>query len=296
MRKIIAALLATAALMAPASAQRRERAEGGVQAAPEQTEASEARAQRQLAREGMRQALGGGDRQERREARQERREDRPELRQERREDRQEVRQERRENRPEFRQERREDRQEFRQERREDRQGFRQERREDRQDLQQGEVTRREFRRDRAEDVRDFRRDRFEDRRDFRRDRFEDRRDYRGDRNNWSGWNNNRGGNWNREWRRDPRYNWQDWRQRNRGSYRFPQYYAPRGWSYGYRRFSLGVILSAPLFSQNYWINDPWDYRLPPADGPYRWVRYYNDVVLVDVRDGRVVDVIHDFFW
>lgn len=292
MRKIIVALLATATLVAPANAQRQERAEGGFRAAPERTEAQE---QRQLARQGMRQAFGGGDRQERREARQERRESRPEFRQDRREDRQE-----------FRQERRDDRQEFRRERRQDFQGFRQERREDRQDLRQGEVSRREFRRDRAEDVRDFRRDRAgdirdfrrdrsEDRRDFRRDRFDDRREFRGDRNGWNGWNNNRG-NWSREWRRDPRYNWQDWRQRNRGSFRFPQYYAPRGWSYGYRRFSLGVILGAPLFAQNYWINDPWEYRLPPAYGPYRWIRYYDDVMLVDVRNGRVIDVIYDFFW
>jgi hypothetical protein len=28
----------------------------------------------------------------------------------------------------------------------------------------------------------------------------------------------------------------------------------------------------------------------------RWVRYYDDVLLVDVYTGEVVDVIHDFFW
>ncbi|NNM76773.1 ATP-dependent RNA helicase [Sphingomonas sp. ID1715] len=286
MRKIMVALLAAASLTAPAAAQRQRFEDGGVRAAPERTE--QPQQQRQLAREGMRQAFGGGDRQERREARQE-----------------------------FRQERQGDRQGFRQERREDRQQFRQERQEDRQQFQRGEVSREQFRRDRAQDVRDYRRDRAGDIREFRRDRAEDRRDFR--RDNWNGrrdwqrdrardgrfgydgnrwgWNgNDRGGNWSRDWRRDPRYNWQDWRQRNRGSYRFPRYYAPRGWDYGYRRFSLGVILSAPLFSQNYWISDPWEYRLPPAYGPYRWVRYYDDVLLVDVRDGRVVDVIYDFFW
>ena len=31
-------------------------------------------------------------------------------------------------------------------------------------------------------------------------------------------------------------------------------------------------------------------------GPYRWVRYYDDVLLVDIYSGEVVDVIHDFFW
>ncbi|WP_342449817.1 RcnB family protein [Sphingomonas jejuensis] len=36
--------------------------------------------------------------------------------------------------------------------------------------------------------------------------------------------------------------------------------------------------------------------MPPAYGSYRWVRYYDDALLVDVRSGYVVDVIYDFFW
>ena len=31
-------------------------------------------------------------------------------------------------------------------------------------------------------------------------------------------------------------------------------------------------------------------------GPYRWVRYYDDAVLVDIYSGEVVDVINNFFW
>ena len=38
------------------------------------------------------------------------------------------------------------------------------------------------------------------------------------------------------------------------------------------------------------------YRLPPAWGPYRWVRYWDDALLVDTRTGMVVDVIYSFFW
>ena len=267
MRKTIAALLAAATLASPALAQR-DPGGGGMQAAPERAAPSQ-----QTVRAGARYALGG-DRQDRREARQERRQDRAE---------------------------------FRQERRGDRQEFRRERFQDRQAVRNSEVTRQEFRRDRAQDARDFRRDRVEDRRDFRRDRAEDRRDWQRDRNgdrnwqrdrNWSGhndrWQDHRA--WDRNWRRDPRYNWQDWRHRNRGSWNFPRYYAPRGWDYGYRRFSFGAYLSAPLFAQNYWIDDPFQYQLPPAYGPYRWVRYYDDVLLIDVRNGLVVDVIYDFFW
>ena len=43
-------------------------------------------------------------------------------------------------------------------------------------------------------------------------------------------------------------------------------------------------------------NDPWAYRLPEAYDDFRWVRYYNDALLVDVYTGEVVDVIQNIFW
>lgn len=112
-----------------------------------------------------------------------------------------------------------------------------------------------------------------------------------------GWNNNRGDHrrWSNDWRRDNRYDWGRYRAANRGFYRLPTYYAPyRG--YGYNRLSIGIFLNSGFYGNNYWINDPWAYRLPPAYGSYRWVRYWNDVVLVDTYSGEVVDVIYDFFW
>jgi len=108
-------------------------------------------------------------------------------------------------------------------------------------------------------------------------------------------NDNRGA-WQRNWRNDNRYNWQDWRTRNRGLFHAPRYYPPRGFSFGYRLFSPGFRLDPFFYDQGYWIDDPWAYRLPPAYGPYRWIRYYNDALLVDITDGEVVDVIHNFFW
>ncbi len=36
--------------------------------------------------------------------------------------------------------------------------------------------------------------------------------------------------------------------------------------------------------------------MPPAEYGTRWVRYYDDVLLVDTYTGEVIDVIHDFFW
>ncbi|HEX7856661.1 MAG TPA: RcnB family protein [Sphingobium sp.] len=113
-------------------------------------------------------------------------------------------------------------------------------------------------------------------------------------NNADRWRDQR--RWSNDWRRDNRYDWSRYRQSYRDYYHLPAYRAPSGWGYGYSRFSIGVYLGGPLFSSSYWIDDPYSYRLPPAYGTLRWVRYYNDALLVDIRDGYVVDVIHDFFW
>lgn len=129
-----------------------------------------------------------------------------------------------------------------------------------------------------------------DRRDGNRG-WNDRRDWdRGDR-----WRGDRGV-WNNGWRSDHRYDWRAYRDYNRSLYRLPRYYPPARWSYGYRRFSIGHRLDSFLFAQQYWISDPYSYRLPEVWGPYRWVRYYDDALLVDVDTGQVVDVIYGIFW
>ncbi len=102
--------------------------------------------------------------------------------------------------------------------------------------------------------------------------------------------------WNRDWRADDRYDWQRYRQYNRNAYRLPRYYEPFGYNHGYQRFSIGLYLGSSLYGRDYWIDDAADYRLPDVYPPYRWVRYYNDVLLVDTDSGEVVDVIYDFFW
>lgn len=101
--------------------------------------------------------------------------------------------------------------------------------------------------------------------------------------------------WDLNWRRDPRYDWQGYRSYNRGIFRGSPYYSPYR-NHRYRRYGIGSVLDSVFRGRNYWIGDPWQYRLPPAPRGYVWVRYYNDVVLVDRFDGRIVDVIHDFFW
>ncbi len=149
---------------------------------------------------------------------------------------------------------------------------------------------------RGDDRRDWQQNRRDDRRDWRSDRRDDRRDWRSDRrDDRPGANAPDRRDWNRGWRNDNRYDWQRYRDNNRRIYRPGIYNAPiRG--YRYNRFNIGLTIGSPFYSQRYWINDPWQYRLPPAYGSYRWVRYYDDVLLVDTYAGRVVDVIYDFFW
>ena len=174
---------------------------------------------------------------------------------------------------------REDRRELRQDarqaiRRGERQDYRQaQRRADRRDYRQAE---------RREDRRDYRRaERRADIRDYRR---ADRRAYRQAERRWD-----------RSWRNNNRYNWHRYRAQNRRHFSLGRYYAPYR-NYSYRRIGIGFTLGSLFFGNRYWINDPWSYRLPEVYGPYKWVRYYDDVLLVNTYTGEVVDVIHDFFW
>lgn len=100
--------------------------------------------------------------------------------------------------------------------------------------------------------------------------------------------------WRDSWRHDRRYNWWQYRERNRSFFHLGAYYDPFGW--GYQPYSIGWRMWPSYYGRNYWLNDPWMYRLPYAPAGYRWIRYWDDAVLVDTWDGRVVDVIHNFFW
>jgi len=141
-----------------------------------------------------------------------------------------------------------------------------------------------------------------DRRDWDRDgRVENRerrdgnRNWTSDRSRWDGRDGRDGGRWDRNWRADRRYAWQDYRSRNRHIYRLPRYQPPR-WGFSYRRWSPGFRWDSWYYSPSYWIADPWHYRLPAAYGDYRWVRYYDDAVLVDIRTGEIIDIIYAFFF
>lgn len=102
------------------------------------------------------------------------------------------------------------------------------------------------------------------------------------------------GDWRRDWRSDRRYDWRDHRRRHRSLFHLGFYFDPFGWSY--RPYAIGWRLWPHYYRSSYWLRDPWAYRLPYAPPGYRWIRYYDDALLVDTWDGTVVDVIRHFFW
>ena len=146
-----------------------------------------------------------------------------------------------------------------------------------------------------EDNRNWDRNRDRDRREWDRNNSRYERDRRGDRNDWRG-DRRDNDRWDRNsWRNDRRYDWNRYRSNNRRVFQLGSYYAPYR-NYSYRRLGIGLSLDSLFFGNRYWISDPYQYRLPEVYGSYRWVRYYDDVLLVDTYSGQVVDVIYDFFW
>lgn len=167
---------------------------------------------------------------------------------------------------------------------------RQGQRNDRSDRAQWQGRRDDARRgDRADDRARWQNDR---RGDSGREAWRNNGQQRGDNGGWRG-GDSRG--WDRGWRSNNRYDWSSYRSRNRGVFQAGRYYSPYQ-NYSYRRLGIGLSLGSQFYGSRYWINDPYAYRLPEVYGPYRWVRYYDDVLLVDTYTGEVVDAIYDFFW
>ena len=86
----------------------------------------------------------------------------------------------------------------------------------------------------------------------------------------------------REDRRDLRDN-----RRDRRAYVAPY----RGWTY--RPVVAGNRLQRGFYGQRYFIANPSYYRLPLAARNQQWVRYGNDLLLVNVRNGRVIRVMRN---
>ena len=135
--------------------------------------------------------------------------------------------------------------------------------------------RQEVRQDQRAVDRDVARGDYRDAREDVRDLRQDRRDLRDD--------------------RDFQYGHDDWR-RYRDQRR--DLYARGNWNapFRYQPFRPGARIGPAFYDQRFVIAEPWRYHLPPARRDTRWVRHYNDVLLIDFRRGYVVDVIRGFFY
>ena len=101
----------------------------------------------------------------------------------------------------------------------------------------------------------------------------------------------------REVRQDRRELRQDRRelQRDRRDVRHDAYVAPyRGWRY--QTVTTGYQLRPAFYGQRYWVNDYGRYGVQAPRPNLRWVRYGNDLVLVNTRNGRVLQVRHNVGW
>ncbi|MCJ1962617.1 RcnB family protein [Novosphingobium mangrovi (ex Hu et al. 2023)] len=94
--------------------------------------------------------------------------------------------------------------------------------------------------------------------------------------------------------REARQDWRDYRRGHRNVYHRSAYRGPSG--YRYRPVAVGHRFQPAYYGSRYWVNDYARYRLPAPRAGARWVRYNNDVVLVNVRNGRVLTVYNGFFW
>jgi Ni/Co efflux regulator RcnB len=104
------------------------------------------------------------------------------------------------------------------------------------------------------------------------------------------WDNQRD---HREVRLDQREDWQRWRDAHRNDYRRGAWRAP----FAYRSFNVGMSVPRDYWAPQYYISNWGAYRLPaPAYGYYRYVRHYDDVLLINMRTGRVLRVYHNFYW
>ena len=112
----------------------------------------------------------------------------------------------------------------------------------------------------------------EDRQDMRQDRREDLRDRRDDL---------------RQDRRELRRDQRQWRNTNRTAYVSPY----RDWRY--RPVVTGYQLRPGFYGDRYAVNNWNRYQISQPRRNQRWVRYGDDLVLVNIRNGRVLQVIRN---
>jgi Ni/Co efflux regulator RcnB len=73
----------------------------------------------------------------------------------------------------------------------------------------------------------------------------------------------------------------------------PAFRYPRGWHA--RRWAVGAVLPALFLTSDYYYDGYGTVGLQSPPPGYRWVRYGDDLLLVNLRTGAVEDVVEDVF-
>jgi Ni/Co efflux regulator RcnB len=96
-----------------------------------------------------------------------------------------------------------------------------------------------------------------------------------------------------ETRHDVRHdNRQEARRHNRG---WTAYAAPvRNWRY--RPVTVGYQLPQSFFGSRYYVSNYTAYQVRAPGRNQRWIRYGDDLLLVNIRSGRVLQVLHNRYW
>jgi Ni/Co efflux regulator RcnB len=95
-----------------------------------------------------------------------------------------------------------------------------------------------------------------------------------------------------EARQEYREDWRDYRNHNRNAFHPARFSAP----FRYSTFNIGIRLNPQYYGSRYHVNNYSAYRLPAPGYNLRYVRHYNDLLLVNVRSGHVVNVYRNFYW
>lgn len=67
-------------------------------------------------------------------------------------------------------------------------------------------------------------------------------------------------------------------------------------NWAYRPLSVGYQLRPAFYEPRYAISDYGAFRVRAPGRNMRWIRYGDDLLLVNVRTGRVLDVVHNRYW
>jgi Ni/Co efflux regulator RcnB len=97
----------------------------------------------------------------------------------------------------------------------------------------------------------------------------------------------------REDAKEAREDWIDYKKTHPNVFRSTAYVGPDG--YVYTRRGVGYVFPPEYRTDRYYLNNFATYRLRAPGAGQRYIRYGNDVALIDIATGRIVRIYESFF-